>query len=120
MKKVISPHVQIYKFPITAISSISTRLSGFYLTSLFIAGGVYNLNNNGYLEKKYNNLDKNSKRLLNISLILPSTYHTYGGIRHFIWDKYPKLLENSKVGKSSLLLFGLTIGTSVIIEKIFS
>ena len=32
----ISPHVNIYKFPITAISSITNRISGLYLTGVFI------------------------------------------------------------------------------------
>ena len=36
MKKIISPHVNIYKFPITAVSSITNRLTGLALTGLFI------------------------------------------------------------------------------------
>ena len=44
-QKKISLHVQIYKFPITAISSISTRLSGFYLTGCFIGFGISKLSN---------------------------------------------------------------------------
>ena len=118
MKKVISPHVQIYKFPITAISSISTRLSGFYLSSLFVAGGLYCLNNNNYLENKYKELDYNYKRIINQTLIIPTAYHSLGGIRHFIWDKYPKLLENNKVGKSSIFLFTFTLGTSLLIDQL--
>ena len=41
MGKNISPHVNIYKFPVTALSSITTRLTGLYLSGLFIAGGIY-------------------------------------------------------------------------------
>lgn len=115
MKKNISPHVNIYKFPITAISSISTRLSGLYLTGVFIGGGLYCLNGNN-LEEKYNSLSKFQQRLVNISLIIPTTYHTFGGLRHFIWDKYPKLLQNNKVAKSSYALFGITILSSLLIE----
>ena len=119
MKKIISPHVNIYKFPITAISSISTRLSGFYLSTLFVAGGIYSLTNSNIVEKKYESLPNYQKRIINMSLIVPSTYHTLGGIRHFIWDKYPKLLENNKVSRSSFLLFGLTLGSSFIFEKLY-
>ena len=36
MKK-ISPHVEIYKFPITAISSITNRVTGLALTGYFLS-----------------------------------------------------------------------------------
>ena len=40
MKKNISPHVNIYRFPITAISSITNRITGVYLTGIFIGSGL--------------------------------------------------------------------------------
>ncbi len=120
MTKHISPHVSIYKFPVTAISSISTRLTGLYMSGLFIGGGLYNLYFKEDIFEKYNSLDSKYKKILNYSLIIPSTYHTLGGLRHFIWDKYPSLLTNKSVLKSSYLLFGLSIGSSFLIEqKIF-
>lgn len=115
----ISPHVQIYKFPLSAISSISNRISGLYLTGVFIGGGlILAINKEKELLEKYNHLEKYQKKLINYSFILPTTYHTLGGIRHFIWDKYPNLLTN-KIGKqSSLIMFGLTLTLPVIlIEK---
>ena len=117
MKNRISPHVNIYKFPITAISSISTRLTGLYLTGLFVSGGIYCLQNNKNLEEKYKSLSTNNKRIINMSIIIPSTYHTFGGIRHFIWDKYPQLLNNKSVARSSYLLFGISTLSSILIEK---
>ena len=120
MNRKISPHVNIYKFPITAISSISTRLSGLYLTGLFVGSGIYQLSNKDFkLHKKYNNLEDYQKKLLNFSLILPTTYHTLGGIRHFIWDKYPQLLTNTKVAKSSYLIIGLSLAATPVIDKLF-
>ncbi len=117
MTKHISPHVSIYKFPVTAISSISTRLTGLYMSGLFIGGGLYNLYFKEDIFEKYNSLDSKYKEILNYSLIIPSTYHTLGGLRHFIWDKYPSLLTNKSVLKSSYLLFGLSIGSSFLIEQ---
>tara|TARA_Y100000992_G_scaffold130081_1_gene85737 strand:+ start:1104 stop:1472 length:369 start_codon:yes stop_codon:yes gene_type:complete len=117
MTKHISPHVTIYKFPVTAISSIATRLTGLYMSGLFVAGGIYNLYYKDDVFKKYDKLNDNYKKIINYSLILPSTYHTMGGIRHFIWDKYPSLLTNKSVMRSSYLLFGASIGTSLLIEK---
>lgn len=118
MNKNISPHVNIYKFPITAISSIATRLTGLYLTGLFLGGGIVKLTNkDDYIYHKYVNLNNNYKSLLHYSVIVPSTYHTFGGIRHFIWDKYPQLMTNIKVTRSSYLLFGLSSLVSFFLEK---
>ena len=120
MTKHISPHVTIYKFPVTAISSIATRLSGLYMSGLFVAGGIYNLYYKDDIFKKYDKLNDNYKKIINYSLILPSTYHTMGGIRHFIWDKYPHLLKNHKVNLASSLLIGSSLGITYLIEKILN
>lgn len=117
MTKNISPHVNIYKFPITAISSITNRLTGVYLSSLFIGAGIYQLTGKDDLQKKYDELGK-YKRLFNYSIIFPTTYHTVGGIRHFLWDKYPKYLNNKQVAKSSMILFGFSAVTTVLQEYI--
>ena len=104
MKKIISPHVNIYKFPITAVSSITNRLTGLALTGLFIGTGISNIFNLDLI-KKYDKLENNYKKVINYSVIFPATYHTFGGIRHFIWDKYPQLLNNKQVQKSSFFEF---------------
>ena len=119
MKNNISPHVSIYKFPVTAISSISTRITGVGLTGFYLIGGISHLCNIDLYEK-YKKLDNPYQRIINYSLILPSTYHTFGGLRHFIWDKYPKLLTNKSVPKSSYLLFGLTGISSILAEKLIN
>ena len=119
MNKNISPHVSIYKFPLTAISSIATRLSGLYLTGAFIGLGLVKFaDKEEFYYNKYNSLETKYKTILNYSLIAPATYHTYGGIRHFIWDKYPKLLNNKVVVRSSYLLFGITGISSILFENI--
>lgn len=121
MTKNISPHVTIYKFPITAISSITTRVTGVYFTGLFIAGGIAKLTNKDeFLYDKYTHLNNTLKSAIHYSVIAPFIYHTYGGIRHFIWDKYPNLLTNKSVAKSSYLLFGLTGVSSILAEKLIN
>lgn len=119
MKKNISPHIQIYKFPVTAISSITTRLTGLYLSGAFVGFGILNLSNYNYLDK-YNKLDRKFKNAINYSLIFSSTYHSFGGIRHFIWDKYPKYLVNKSVAKSSYILFGTSIISTFLIDKLLN
>lgn len=112
----ISPHVNIYKFPITAISSIATRLSGLYLSGAYVGFGMGTLCGINFVEK-YKELENYKRRMINYTLITPSVYHTFGGMRHFIWNKYPSLLTNNKVAKSSYILFGATIGTSIMVEN---
>ena len=116
MKHHISPHASIYKFPVTAISSIATRLSGLYLTGGIIGFGLASLYGVD-VPKQYQKLDAPQKTFVNYSFIVPSTYHTLGGVRHFLFDKYPTLLTNQRVAQSSYFLFGATLGTSIFIEK---
>lgn len=116
MKRDISPHASIYKFPVTAISSIATRLSGLYLSGCYVGFGIATMYGVD-VKKYYNKLDKYQQTCLHYSFIVPSTYHTYGGLRHFLFDKYPSLLTNNKVAQTSYLLFGATIGTSIVVEN---
>jgi len=117
--KNISPNIFIYSFPITALSSITNRITGVYLTKLFLLGGVTSFfEYDKILLDKYNNCDKNIKKVIDYSVIFSGTYHTYGGIRHFIWDKFPHLLNKSTVSLHSKILFGITIPTTYIIEKL--
>ena len=118
MKK-ISPHVQIYKFPITALSSITNRVTGLALTGYFLGAGFYCLC--PYKEKinnKYNLLDWKVKKVINYAAIFPITYHTFGGIRHMIWDVKPHLLKNNAVARSSYLLIGSSIISTILAENI--
>jgi len=116
----ISPHVQIYKFPITAISSIATRVSGIGLTGMFIgAGTICLLNKEKEIMEKFNKLDLTYKKAISYTLLTPTVYHTLGGVRHFVWDKYPNFFLNNKaVARSSILLFGLTLPLTYFSEKI--
>lgn len=115
MKK-ISPHVQIYKFPITAISSITNRVTGLGITGMYIGlGGSLLLNQN--VMELYDKAPQPAKSLINYTILFPNIYHTLGGIRHFIWDKYPKYLTNVKVQNTSLAIFGLSIISTIFTES---
>ena len=116
MKKVqrkLSPHVTIYGFPLTAISSITNRLTGLYLTGLFVGCGIYNLVPDPFkartLTEHWKQMEPSYQKVFHYSIIAPTIYHTFGGLRHFLWEYQPKYLSN-KFGKfSSLFLFGATI-----------
>ena len=115
----LSPHVTIYKFPLPALSSISNRITGVAMTGLFLGYGIGNL-----IEPKFNNLVNNKFNELSYPvkfgisniLVLPTTYHTVGGLRHFYLDKFPKNLNNAFMNKSSIGMFA----SSLIISGITS
>tara|TARA_B100000902_G_C27128457_1_gene822312 strand:- start:402 stop:770 length:369 start_codon:yes stop_codon:yes gene_type:complete len=115
--KNISPHVEIYKFPVTALSSITNRITGLYLTGIFIGSGISGITENDIVNI-YNKSDANYKRIFDFSLVLSGSYHTFGGIRHFIWDKYPSLLNNYLTLRSSQILFLSSIMSSILIDRI--
>ena len=112
----VSPHVQIYKFPITAISSITNRVTGLGITGMYIGLGSSLLFNKDVLEL-YDKAPQPAKTIINYTVLFPNIYHTFGGIRHFVWDKYPKYLTNVKVQNSSIAILGLSVISTIFTES---
>ena len=119
MNRKLSPHLSIYKFPLTAISSITNRVSGMYLTGIGLFCGFFtltseNFKNNCYI--KYYNLGYYQQKFLHSIFFYPMGYHFMGGIRHLIWDSFPNLLTNNQVLKSSKFLFVASIFPTLALE----
>lgn len=112
----VSPHVQIYKFPITAISSITNRVTGLGITGMYIGLGSSLLFNKNVLEL-YEKASQPTKTIINYTILFPNIYHTFGGIRHFVWDKYPRYLTNVKVQNTSIAIFGLSVISTIFTES---
>ena len=112
----VSPHVQIYKFPITAISSITNRVTGLGITGMYIGLGTSLLFNKNAFEL-YDKASQPAKSIINYTVLFPNIYHTFGGIRHFVWDKYPKYLTNVKVQNSSIAILGLSVISTIFTES---
>ena len=105
----ISPHVSIYKFPITAMSSITNRIMGVSLSGCYVFGGTYCLVGNDPL-KEFRKLDAFQKNCLYYGTIFPFVFHTVGGIRHYLWDTFPEhFLKKEMVSKSSWGLYGMSV-----------
>lgn len=122
--KNLSPSLTIYKFPISAISSITNRLTGAYLSKIFVFGGVISLlDYNKHVYKYYN--DMNSDRtgayftkLFNYVTIFSLVYHSIGGVRHIVWDKFPGLLTTKSVNMQSKLMFFVSVPLTFMCEKL--
>ena len=112
----VSPHVQIYKFPIAAISSITNRITGLGVTGMYIGLGSSLLFNKNVLDL-YDKSHQTTKTLINYTILFPNIYHTLGGIRHFVWDKYPKYLTNVKAHNSSIAILGFSFISTIFTES---
>ena len=109
--KGISPHLTIYKFPLTAMSSITNRVTGVALSGAFVASGVYALSGRDLLVA-WDSLDPKIQRAGEAGLTFPVIYHTAGGIRHLLWDRFPTLLTTASTRTSSVgLILGSVIAT---------
>ena len=116
----ISPSISIYKFPITAISSITNRLTGIYLSGcifLYCSFDLLNEYQKNIIYKKYFEKHEYFQKAFNYITIYPFSYHCIGAIRHLIWDNYPKFLNNNAVAKSSKFIFLASIIPTIFIEK---
>ena len=118
----LSPHLQIYRLPKSALISITHRATGialsaglpvFVLWLLALASG----------EKAYECFLKAAHHPIGVVMLMGWTwsfaFHLCSGIRHLIWDSV-KMLDNSSVNKSNyaVLIFS-TIITAGIWFKLF-
>ena len=106
----MSPFLTIYAWPVTAISSITNRVTGVVLSfgcaglgALELLGGsgtslmvMQTLGGSGFI------ISSGAKFAVSFNLI----YHYGGAIRHLIWDAYPEYLTNVETEKASWALLG--------------
>ena len=103
-KKPLSPHLQVYRLPLTAILSISHRLSGvilgfsYILFVLFIIMPIFEIDLFFYLDNIY------SKIVMNI-MVFVLFYHMLNGIRHIVWDFGYGFKKNNPTLSSYLVIF---------------
>ena len=108
IKKPLSPHLQVYRLPLTAILSISHRLAGiilgfsYILFVLFIIMPVFEVNPYVYIDNIYS-------KVAMYSVVFALFYHILNGIRHIIWDFGYGFKKNNPI-LSSYLVILLSLG----------
>lgn len=109
----LSPHVSIYKFPLSAVSSILNRTSGMAISNFFIIGGVCcAFNQEKYLKQMLKD------KYIQTCVTAPFVYHTLGGMRHILWDRFPSYFLNVKsTHRSSIVIIIMTLPISYGIVK---
>eukprot|EP01127_Copromyxa_protea_P001184 TRINITY_DN1118_c0_g1_i1.p1 TRINITY_DN1118_c0_g1~~TRINITY_DN1118_c0_g1_i1.p1 ORF type:complete len:147 (-),score=8.26 TRINITY_DN1118_c0_g1_i1:157-597(-) len=87
-KRIVSPDVAIYKFPLPAVTSILNRITGTVLTlGLFAISGPV-LYDPASISNIVTWIHQNEVLLVltKLSLSYAFIYHTVAGLRHFWWD----------------------------------
>ncbi|CZR56425.1 related to cytochrome b-large subunit [Phialocephala subalpina] len=109
-----SPHLQIYKWQITAVMSIMNRFTGSVLSAGFYVFGL------SYLVSPLLgwSLDSASmaaafaawpvalKVLAKFAVAMPFTFHSFNGVRHLVWDM-GKQFTNQQVIRTGLFTTGI-------------
>lgn len=88
-RRVLSPHLQIYRLPLTALLSISHRISGALLALGFIFGNFLlasAVTNPQGFETLTGWLTQPLGRLFLALWLLLFNYHLVHGVRHLLWD----------------------------------
>ena len=117
-KRPVSPHVTIYSFPVCALSSITTRVTGCALSFGGAGLGLVEIiGGNGAALELMSTIGSSGVMiggLAKFSVAFPFIYHYLGGLRHLVWDNSPEMLTNVDVEKASYAL----VGSSVLLSGI--
>ena len=114
----ISPHVQIFAFPITAISSITTRVTGAGLSVGVFGASAYALVGGDVpgLMMCLGSLSVVGP-VAKMVFTFPLVFHYLSGLRHIVWDKNPSMLNTVTVTEQSKYLFAaagvITVGAGL-------
>ncbi len=109
----LSPHLQVYRLPLAAITSILNRITGVGMTLAAIlivwwfAAGAFSAS---YFEVADGLLTSILGHLILIGSLAALWYHMLNSMRHLIWDT-GRMMDVETVEKSSYVVFA---GTAVL------
>ncbi|OWZ21706.1 Transmembrane protein [Phytophthora megakarya] len=103
----ISPHVEIYKFPVTAISSVANRFASMGMSAAFVGGSAL-----GFVGADVPALIFMAQDAIpffapvsKLLVAFPVTYHTLCAARHSLWTYKPELINNADGPTSCYTIF---------------
>jgi succinate dehydrogenase / fumarate reductase cytochrome b subunit len=107
----LSPHLQVYRLPLAAITSILNRVTGVGMTlaSVLIvwwfAAGAMGADYFGFVDGLLTSV---LGHLVLIGSLAALWYHMLNSIRHLIWDT-GRMMEVETVERTSYIVFGGTV-----------
>lgn len=116
-KRPLSPHLQVYRLPMTAIMSISHRITGVILTGGLVLLSIW-LIAAGVGENAYNTMmsliDTPITRFAFMAWAFVLFYHMGNGFRHMFWDLGIGITEKAAVKTGVLVILFAVVMTAVI------
>jgi succinate dehydrogenase / fumarate reductase, cytochrome b subunit len=113
----LSPHLSVYRFRYTLVTSIANRATGIVLSvalPLLIVWLMALANGPQAYERAAAWLSHPLAQLVYAGLIVAFTYHTLAGIRHLVWDT-GRGMERETARRSAWVLGGATVVVAVLL-----
>jgi succinate dehydrogenase / fumarate reductase, cytochrome b subunit len=113
----LSPHLSVYKFKYTMVTSILNRFAGVALSAgllllvywlAAVAGGERSQARAGRI------LSLPVVKLIYLGLIIAFSYHLIAGVRHLIWDT-GRGLERNQARRSAWLVAAASLALTLVI-----
>lgn len=89
LQRPLSPHLQVYKPQLTAVTSIAHRITGLVLSAgaLFLSWGLVALASSREAYEHFLGFASAIPgRILTAAIVLSFAYHLLNGLRHLAWD----------------------------------
>jgi len=115
-KRPMSPHLQIYKLPLTAYVSIGNRIAGvinsfaMVLLVLVLAAAASGTSDSGFILSVLNSW---FGKLVLFGFTLTLYYHMCNGIRHLFWD-VGMGFELDTANKTAKVSIGVAVALTII------
>jgi succinate dehydrogenase (ubiquinone) cytochrome b560 subunit len=111
----LSPHVDIYAFPPSAISSITVRITGVAMAAgtCGIAGAALTGGDVATLMGSLGSMGFVGPAA-KIAVTFPLTFHYLGAVRHAVWDRMPSTVTNEVAQQSSYAMFAASGAASLL------
>ena len=115
----VSPHLTIYSFPLSALSSITVRVTGVALYGGIMLMGGLEVFGVSAADFAVDNMQASPYLPMYKTIItFPLAYHYLGGVRHAYWDRVPESVTNEGVERSCWAVFAGTavaVGVGVVV-----
>jgi len=112
----LSPHIQIYRWPITMAMSIAHRVSGgaLYFGTVLLAVWLIAMASGESAFVFVDHLfDSVVGRTILFLYTLGLVHHLVGGVRHLFWDSKPALLDKRLATKTAWATIAISLILSV-------
>ena len=114
-KNPLTPHLQVYKWQISSLLSITHRITGFALNFslvLFVIGLLCISSGESYYLIYLSYLKTFPLKIIFFLTILGFIYHLLNGFRHILWD-FGLFLENKSASIFGYLIIILTLISTI-------